>query len=160
MKGFLQRILQEIMKKIILGTSDAWSTICLSHRPSDPAYYIVNWRISYRGLWEDCLMFLEDIWKIIKGSLEDLWRIMGGSWEDRGRIVKDFLETRYFMNLVNGSIIFKPVWKFGNAASNWHVQDDNYQKFWEIGGRVWNEVSLKYEMVSASFLLQSINHQL
>ena len=25
MKEFLQRILQEIMKKIILGTSDAWS---------------------------------------------------------------------------------------------------------------------------------------
>ena len=33
-------------KKIILGTSDAWSMIRLSHRPSDPAYYIVNWRIS------------------------------------------------------------------------------------------------------------------
>ena len=45
MKIFLQRISQEIMKKIILGTSDAWSTIRLSHRPSDPAYYIVNWRI-------------------------------------------------------------------------------------------------------------------
>ena len=46
MKVFLQRILQEVMKKIILGTSDAWWTIRLSHRPSDPAYYIVNWRIS------------------------------------------------------------------------------------------------------------------
>ena len=32
-------------KKIILGTSDAWSTIHLSHRPSDLPYYIVNWRI-------------------------------------------------------------------------------------------------------------------
>jgi hypothetical protein len=29
-------------KKIILGTSDAWLTIRLSHRPSDPAYYFVN----------------------------------------------------------------------------------------------------------------------
>ena len=37
MKGFLQSILQEIMKKITLGTSDAWSTIHLSRRPSDPA---------------------------------------------------------------------------------------------------------------------------
>ena len=46
MKGFLQRILQEIMKKILLGKSDTWSTIHLSHRPSNPAYYIVNWRIS------------------------------------------------------------------------------------------------------------------
>ena len=30
----------------VLGTSNAWSTIHLSHRPSDQAYYIVNWRIS------------------------------------------------------------------------------------------------------------------
>ena len=37
-------------KKIILGTSDAWSTIRLSHRPSNPAYYIVNWRILWREL--------------------------------------------------------------------------------------------------------------
>ena len=45
MKVFLHRILQEIMKKIILGTSDAWSMIHLSHRPSNPPYYIVNWQI-------------------------------------------------------------------------------------------------------------------
>ena len=32
-------------KKIILGTSDTWLTIRLSHRPSNPANYIVNWRI-------------------------------------------------------------------------------------------------------------------
>ena len=38
MKVFLQRILQEIMKKIILGTSDAWSMVHLSHRPSDRAW--------------------------------------------------------------------------------------------------------------------------
>ena len=37
LKGFLQRILQEIMKKKIIGTSDAWLTICLSNPPSDPA---------------------------------------------------------------------------------------------------------------------------
>ena len=34
------------MKKKILGTSDTWSTSRLSHRPSDPAYYIVDCRIS------------------------------------------------------------------------------------------------------------------
>ena len=46
MKGFLQRILQEIMKKIIiLGTSDAWLTIHLSQRQSKPAYYIEDCRI-------------------------------------------------------------------------------------------------------------------
>ena len=32
-------------EKKILGTSDAWSTSCLSHRPSKPAYYIVDCRI-------------------------------------------------------------------------------------------------------------------
>ena len=45
MKRFLQRILQEIMKKI-LGTSDAWLMSHLSHRSSDPAYYIEDCRIS------------------------------------------------------------------------------------------------------------------
>ena len=47
MKGFLQRILQEIMKKLILGTSDAWSMRQSSHRPSNPAYYIEDcWILS------------------------------------------------------------------------------------------------------------------
>ena len=31
--------------KIILGTSDSWLTSHLSHRPSKPAYHIVDWRI-------------------------------------------------------------------------------------------------------------------
>ena len=33
-------------EKKILGTSDAWLTSHLSHRPSEPAYYIVDCRIS------------------------------------------------------------------------------------------------------------------
>ena len=45
LKRFLQRILLEIMKKIILGTSDAWSMSSSPHRPSDPAYYIEDCRI-------------------------------------------------------------------------------------------------------------------
>ena len=32
-----------------LGTSDAWSTSHLSHRPSEPAYYIVDCRILEEG---------------------------------------------------------------------------------------------------------------
>ena len=32
-------------KKIILGTSDAWSMSRLAHRPSNPAYYIEDWLI-------------------------------------------------------------------------------------------------------------------
>ena len=34
------------MKKIMLGTSDAWSMSRSSHRPSEPAYYIEDCRIS------------------------------------------------------------------------------------------------------------------
>ena len=33
-------------KRIMLGTSDAWSMSHLSHRPSNPAYYIEDCRIS------------------------------------------------------------------------------------------------------------------
>ena len=33
-------------KEIVLGTSDTWSTSRLSHRPSAPAYYNVDCRIS------------------------------------------------------------------------------------------------------------------
>ena len=32
-------------EKKILGTSDTWSTTCLCHRPSEPAYHIVDCRI-------------------------------------------------------------------------------------------------------------------
>ena len=39
LKQFFQRILQEIEKKIILGTSDPWSMSRLSQRPSSPVYY-------------------------------------------------------------------------------------------------------------------------
>ena len=34
-------------KKILLGTSDAWSMSCLSHRPSEPAYYIEDSQIFF-----------------------------------------------------------------------------------------------------------------
>jgi hypothetical protein len=34
-----------------MGTSDAWSMICLSHRPGEPAYYIVDWQILTFNRW-------------------------------------------------------------------------------------------------------------
>ena len=40
-KGFCK----ELQKKIMLGTSDAWSMSHLSHWPSEPAYYIEDCRI-------------------------------------------------------------------------------------------------------------------
>ena len=42
MKRFFARNYEE---KIILGTSDTWLTSHLSHQPSEPAYYIVDWKI-------------------------------------------------------------------------------------------------------------------
>ena len=44
-KDFCKEFCKKSWKKIILGTSDAWSMIHLSHCPSNPAYYIVNWWI-------------------------------------------------------------------------------------------------------------------
>ena len=35
------------MKKILLGTSDAWSMSPLSHRQNEPVYFIENCRILY-----------------------------------------------------------------------------------------------------------------
>ena len=40
LKGFFQRILQEIMKKTILGTSNAWSMRQSFHIPNDTVYYV------------------------------------------------------------------------------------------------------------------------
>ena len=52
LKGFLQRILQETMKKkMILGTSDACSMRRSSHRPSNPVYYIEDCWILKRSGW-------------------------------------------------------------------------------------------------------------
>ena len=45
LKNFWKEFCKKSWKKIVLGTSDAWSKIRLSHRPSEPVYYIVNWRI-------------------------------------------------------------------------------------------------------------------
>ena len=39
-------------EKKIFGMSDAWSTSCLSHRPIEPVYFIVNCRI-YELVTED-----------------------------------------------------------------------------------------------------------
>ena len=46
---FAKNFARNYEKKIILGTSDAWSMSRLSKRPSDPAYYIEDCRI-----FEDC----------------------------------------------------------------------------------------------------------
>ena len=45
---FAKNCARNFEKKIILGTSDAWSMSHLSHPPSDQAYYI-----------EDCWIFVQ-----------------------------------------------------------------------------------------------------
>ena len=51
-KGFCKEFCKILWRKIILGTSDAWLTSHLSHRPSEPVYYIVDWLFS-----SDCRNF-------------------------------------------------------------------------------------------------------
>ena len=38
--------IRNIKKKLMLGTSDAWTMSCLSHWPNDQAYHIEDFRIS------------------------------------------------------------------------------------------------------------------
>ena len=40
--SFAKNFARNHEKEITLGTSDAWLTIHLSHRPSNPGYYIAN----------------------------------------------------------------------------------------------------------------------
>ena len=42
------------MKKIMLGTSDAWLMSLLSQRPNEPAYYIEDCQISCYYRWPEC----------------------------------------------------------------------------------------------------------
>ena len=68
LKWFLQRILHEIMKKIILGTSDAWWMSHLSQWSSERAYYIVDCRIfrssTLHGSFTFVKMFLYGVWGV------------------------------------------------------------------------------------------------
>ena len=63
-------------KKIILGTSDTWSMTRLSHRPSEPAYYIEDFRISTymdsRTIW--CLItWIEGYFQISTSEMLTTW---------------------------------------------------------------------------------------
>ena len=47
-KCFLKNFETFFEKKVILGISDTWMKSCLSHRPRQPGYYIVDWQICRR----------------------------------------------------------------------------------------------------------------
>ena len=46
LNNFCKEFYKKLLKKIILGTSEVWSMICLSHCSSEGEYYIVDCRIS------------------------------------------------------------------------------------------------------------------
>ena len=75
-KGFFTKNFGKIHeKKIILGTSDAWSTSRLSHRPSKLAYYIVDWRISiYQFKGNQTIKFCCEFWSKIM-----IWILLTGN---------------------------------------------------------------------------------
>ena len=54
LRGFLQRFLQEIMKKIMHGTLDTWLMGQSSHQPS-----ILYWRLSD---FKFCSSFFQNMW--------------------------------------------------------------------------------------------------
>ena len=67
---FCKEFCYKLWKKIILGTSDAWSMSYSSQRPSKPAYCIEDCRI-FAGVFESepfyfmCFMCLVQVWKLI-----------------------------------------------------------------------------------------------
>ena len=63
----MERILQEIIKEITLGTSDAWAMRRSSHHPSNSAYYIEDCRIldtSDFKLEPQCRLFNNDFFLV------------------------------------------------------------------------------------------------
>ena len=81
--------MEKLWKKI-LGTSDACSTSCLFHRPREPAYYIINCRISNpsraalktydRSYTVDKILhlFRQNVWLIVWYSQQEgsIWNSM------------------------------------------------------------------------------------
>ena len=53
-------------KRIILGTSHTWSASHLYHRPREPVYYIVDWRILIEAQMYDLLF--ETIWYFLSNN--------------------------------------------------------------------------------------------
>ena len=65
-KEFCKELCKKSWKNIILGTSDTWSIIRLSHRQSDPAYYIVNWQILILHDSACCYAFTEKKYLVMR----------------------------------------------------------------------------------------------
>ena len=93
MKGFLQKRFYE--RKIILGTSDAWLTSHLSYRLSEPAHYIVDWRI-YRPMaaasyaWQSAHSLNTPCRAIWKSCSTHRWRSFANclTLDDRQRCIR------------------------------------------------------------------------
>ena len=66
MKQFLQRILQDITKRNNTWNIRRLVASHLSHRPSEPAYYIIDWRIF--GNPRSQHLMIDDLISIMRGS--------------------------------------------------------------------------------------------
>ena len=107
-------------KYVILGTSDAWSTSHLSHRPNEPAYHIVDWRIlnlSLKGIfffrhlanWKLLLTLGRQHQKRIASFNEKTSRFDGKTWKQSQIIcrIRNFLGIFLF---IRSEIAVKPTY--------------------------------------------------
>ena len=116
MEQFLQRILQEIMKKIILGTSDAWSVVRLDKWTSERAWYIIDLRISSKYLQDSLAAFCVFVFSLFplkkpswKLNLLHIFAISSSSRHEKRcqileRLSKNILHT-YKANTIDLSVI-------------------------------------------------------
>ena len=72
-KFWVPSVCNKLWKKKILGTSDAWSVSLSYHWPSEPAYYIVDWRI-FKSMFE--------IWLKILLCTTLWWELGGRSYQE------------------------------------------------------------------------------
>ena len=94
-KDFCKEFCKKSWKRIILGTSDALLTIRLSNRPSNPAYHIVDWRISVPFVLLYCYILYSN-GKLMKVAFSYfIFDISSDSWQ---AVCKRFLEVYFFVS--------------------------------------------------------------
>jgi hypothetical protein len=118
-KAFAKYFARNYEKKIILGTSDAWLTIHLSHRPSDPPYYIRDWRISGQKLNSSPSMLLAPQ-SGQKLNSRPVWSLQ---LHDKIRKETKFLEMKHIVECPPSSIFYSAP----NFTANW-LSPQTYKK--------------------------------
>ena len=118
------------MKKKIPGTSDAWLTICLSHLPSNPAYYIVSWRIL--GQFQQELSKCEQqnemsvSWvHCASHKHRQIWPL-NNAWVDK---FSDHYKVAWLLELLLEQLCWKPRYEHFVNLNCIHIFLPNYLKF-------------------------------